>query len=113
MALVKKIKLISQAVTYGSRHQPIYTDGTPREIFANIQSVKQSEFFQASAAGITTEGTAVVWAFEYHGENVLVLNGQRYAIYRTYRPDGSKKMELYFGYETGANTATASPEVTP
>lgn len=113
MATVKKIKLIPQNVSYGSRHQPIYNDGTAREIFAEIRSVKQSEFFQASAAGINTEGTALVWAFEYHGENVLELNKKRYAIYRTYQPDNSKKIELYFGFEVGANTATPAPEVTP
>ena len=113
MATVKKIKLIPQILSYGARHQPIYTDGTAREIFAEIRSVKQSEFFQASTVGINTEGTALVWSFEYHGETVLELDKNRYAIYRTYQPDNSKKIELYYGFEVGANTASPLPEVTP
>ena len=111
MAYVRKIKLIPQTVTYGPRHAPIYTDGKAREVFAEIQSVKRAEFFQASTAGMTAEGTAIVWAFEYHNESVLQLDNQRYAIYRTFKPEGNK-IELYYGYEVGTNTAAPAPEVT-
>lgn len=101
---VRKIKLISQTVTYGQRKERIVTDGTPREIFAEIQSVTRAEFFQAQQAGMSVDGKAIVWAFEYKGEQILVLDTQRFAIYRTYQVPGSKKMELYYMSEVGPAT---------
>ena len=110
MPNVKKIKLITRTVTYGPRHEPIYKDAGTRPVFAELFSAQQSEFFQASAAGFTAEGKALVWAFEYHGETVLEISGDRFAIYRTYSPPGNK-IELHYGFETGPNTA--APGVTP
>lgn len=111
MPYVRKIKLISQTVNYGSRHQPIISDDTPsRAVFAEITSAQQSEFFQASAAGMAAEGKALVWAFEYHGETILELDNVRYAIYRTYIVPGSKKIELHYGQQVGPSTV---PGVTP
>ena len=109
MPHVKKIKLIGQTITYGNRKERIVKDSVPREVFAEMQGVTQTEFFSASASGFTPEGKAVVWAFEYHGEQILVIDGNRYAIYRTYNSQTSNKMELYYMVETGPNTA---PEVT-
>lgn len=111
MPNVKKVKLITRSVTYGARHEPIITDTATREVFAQIYSAQQSEFFQASSAGLTAEGKALLWAFEYHNETVIEISGQRYAIYRTYLPGGNK-IELHFGFETGPNTSAAAPEVT-
>ena len=111
MPNVKKVKLITRSVTYGARHEPIYKDTATREVFAELFSAQQSEFFQASSAGFTAEGKASVWAFEYHNETVIQIGTQRYAIYRTYSPPGNK-IELHYGFETGPNTSAAAPEVT-
>lgn len=111
MPYVKKIELISQTITYGARHEPIIKDNNPaRKVFAEIISAQQSEFFQANSVGLSAEGTALVWAFEYHGEKILEYDGKRYAIYRTYIVPGSKKIELHFGQQIGPNT---TPGVTP
>ena len=107
MPQVKKIKLVAETVTYGSRLERKVQE-TERSIFAEITSITQTEFYQASAAGLTAEGKALVWAFEYKGEKILELSGKRYAIYRTYQVPGSKKMELYYSYETGPNTKPAT-----
>lgn len=111
MPYVKKVTLIKETVSYGPRHEPIFSDATPkRDVFAEFTSAQQSEFFQASAAGLAADGTVLVWAFEYHGENVLQFDGQRFAIYRTYLPPGAKKIELHYGHQVGPNTV---PGVTP
>lgn len=107
MPYVKKIKLVAQTVTRGTRLERIVTE-TERSIFAELPSVTRNEFYQASAAGMTPEGMAKVWAFEYKGEKILELEGNRYAIYRTFQPLGSKKMELYYGYEVGPATKPAT-----
>ena len=107
MPQVKKIKLVAQTVTRGTRLERIVQE-TERSIFAEITSITQNEFYQASAAGLTAEGKAVGGAFEYKGEKILELNSQRYAIYRTYQVPGSKKMELYYSYEVGPATKPAT-----
>lgn len=111
MPYVKKIKLISQSFTTGSRKEKIPADGTPHEVFAEITSITQTEFFSAAAAGFTPDGKATIWAFEYKGERIMVLDSQRYAIYRTYQAPGNNRMELYFMHETGP--ATPAPLPTP
>ena len=108
---VKKIQLVTQNFTIGAHLEKIPEDQTPaRSVFATIESVSQSEFFQANADGLTPSGKATIWQFEYHGEKIMVIDGQRYAIYRTYAPLTSNKIELYFAYEVAPST---TPEVTP
>ena len=104
MPYVKKIQLIPQTFTEGPRKQRIPKDGEPRGVFANIDSIGQSEFFQASASGFTPAGKATMWQFEYHGETVMTLEGERYAIYRTYKVPGTNKVEIYFAKQLAANT---------
>jgi len=104
MPYVKKISLIPQTFTEGPRKQRIPKDGEPRGVFANIDSIGQSEFFQASASGFTPAGKATMWQFEYHGETVMELEGERYAIYRTYKVPGTNKVEIYFAKQLAANT---------
>ncbi len=104
MPYVKKIKLFSQVIRYGDRREAIITKENQKEVFAEIYSAGAAEFFQASAGGFKPEGKALVWRFEYNGQSILELEGQRFAIYRTYWAPGSKKIELHFGYEIGPNT---------
>ena len=41
-----------------------------------------------------------IWADEYHGEMVAVLNGTRYGIYRTYQVN-TEELELYLEQKVG------------
>lgn len=111
MPYVKKIQLVTQTYTEGPRHQRIPEDVKPyRSVFATIESVGQKEFFQANAEGREPSGKATIWAFEYHGEKIMVLENARYSIYRTYMIPGTKKIELYFAMQLAPSTF---PEVTP
>lgn len=61
---------------------------TERQVFADKQSVRQSEFYQAAATGLRPELMFVVRTIEYNGETKLKYNGKEYTIIRTYDKDG-------------------------
>lgn len=72
-----------------------------REVFARIESVSQSEFFEAARIGLTPSYKAVLsFAEDYGGEEIAEYNGQRYAIYRTF-VTAAGQIELYLKRETG------------
>lgn len=68
-----------------------------RKVFAQIGSITQKEFSVAGQMGLKTELKAVVWKFEYAGEEAVILNDTEYAIYRTYII--GDKIELYLTKE--------------
>jgi len=61
---------------------------TERQVFADKQSVRQSEFYQAAATGLRPELMFVVRTIEYNGETRLKYNDKEYSIIRTYDKDG-------------------------
>lgn len=73
---------------------------THREIFCKIQNAKRSEWAAAANNGKRAAYCVTVWADEYQGEEVAILNGVRYGIYRTYSPNG-EEMELYLEQKAG------------
>lgn len=92
------IKLISETAATDEVGYPTSTE-TPREILCSVKSVGQSEFFNASQAGITPEFSFDVAAIEYNGEKICEYRNKRYAIYRTYLRGDT--MELYAEYKGG------------
>ena len=71
-----------------------------RKIFAEKNSVKQSEFYQAAMAGLKPEIVFLMWTHSYKGETKLKYKGKIYTIIRTFeRPEG--KMELYCEVKAG------------
>ncbi len=81
------VKLISVAVTENDMGDIIETP-TEREVFADKQSIRQSEFYQAAATGLRPELMFVVRSIDYNGEPKLKYNGKEYTIIRTYDKDG-------------------------
>ena len=73
---------------------------THREIFCQVKNVKRSEWAAAAHNGKRAAYCVTVWADEYQGEEVAILNGTRYGIYRTYSPNG-EEMELYLEQKAG------------
>ena len=70
------------------------------EVFAQVESVGQREFFAAAETGLKPEYKVSVWAEEYTGQPVVIVGGKRYSVYRTYlRTDG--KIELYLSEKAG------------
>lgn len=60
-----------------------------RQTFAQKNSTRQSEFYQAASAGLKPELTFVLWLQEYKDESKIEYNDKQYSIVRTFeRPDG-------------------------
>lgn len=57
---------------------------TARMVFANKKSIRQSEFYQAMAHGLTPELMFEVNFKDYAGESKLTFNSKTYQIIRTY-----------------------------
>lgn len=83
--------------------KPVYTEDDigndietlqKRDVFAEVLSITQAEFFAAAQAGIRPEYKFKIWAGEYDGENHVEYNGILYDIYRSYKLEDSR-MELY------------------
>jgi len=81
------VKLISVTVTENDMGDVIETP-VERDVFADKQSIRQSEFYQAAATGLRPELMFVVRSIDYNGEPKLKYNGKEYAIIRTYDKDG-------------------------
>lgn len=63
-------------------------DETKRQVMADKQSVRQSEFYQAAMAGLRPEIMFLIRSVEYQGEQQLEYDSRRYNIIRTYDKDG-------------------------
>lgn len=81
------VKLISITVTENDMGDIIETP-VEREVFADKQSIRQSEFYQAAATGLRPELMFVVRSIDYEGEPRLKYSGKEYTIIRTYDKDG-------------------------
>lgn len=73
---------------------------TIRDIFCSVKSVTRSEWATAAQQGLKAAYCVTVWADEYEGETIAILNGIRYAVYRTYQPN-SEDIELYLQQKAG------------
>lgn len=76
-------------------------------VFAEKKAVRQSEFFQAAAAGFKPEIVVVVHSFEYHNEELCELEGERFKIYRSYPIGNTERTELYLTAIVGDTDAFA------
>lgn len=73
-----------------------------REVFAEVKSVGQSEFYQAHSNGFKPEIKFVIADYyDYDGEEELIYNEKRYNIIRTYR--NGVQLEITCGGNNYAN----------
>lgn len=84
------------------------TAETVTEVFAQVGSVSRNEYFSAGRQGMRPEIMFSVFMGEYDGQQICEYNGTRYAIYRTYHPEGTDYLELYAQRETGVLKASES-----
>lgn len=73
---------------------------TARNVFCNIASVSASEWFEAGRSGMQAALKVTVFEPDYHGEQIAVVDGVRYGIYRTYRAK-NETLELYLEAKAG------------
>lgn len=93
------IKLISEAYAedeYGVM-QPVLKK---RKVFANVQSVSRTEWFEGGRSGLNPEFKMTVFGPDYKGEQAVEYNGQTYDVYRTYAAK-TDTLELYVQRKQG------------
>lgn len=86
--LFKDVISLITVITTENELGDVIEETTERQVFADKQSVRQSEFYQAAATGLRPELMFVVRSIDYHGETRLKYNDKEYNIIRTYDKDG-------------------------
>lgn len=102
MLFKEVIKLISITIGENDMGDPIEIT-TEREIFADKQSIRQSEFYQAAATGLRPELMFIVRTIDYNQEPKLKYNDKEYTIIRTYDKDGELTELICQGVVNNAN----------
>lgn len=100
MKRATEIKLIYETEVRGQLGQHTGTE-TERTVPCTVKSITRQEWQMAGQAGFAPVAVAVIFAGNYKGETTAVLEGQKYAIYRTFERD-DEQLELYLQEETGA-----------
>lgn len=75
-----------------------------RKVYCDINSVRQTEFYQAQANGYKAELSVIVRDFEYKNEEIAEFNSIRYKILRSYdKKDGTIELTLIRGVEDASS----------
>ena len=73
-----------------------------QDVYCSVKSVTRTEWATAAQNGLKAVYCVTIWADEYQGELIAILDGVRYGIYRTYQPNG-EDTELYLERKVGVN----------
>lgn len=87
------INLIKQIRTQDEILQWTSTE-TSRQVFCDVRSITQTEWFEAGRLGIKPSFIFVMNRNEYEGEEIVEFEGKRYGVYRTYATR-NESIELY------------------
>lgn len=73
----------------------ISDDGTKREVFCEVRSIGQKEFYDSYATDFYPELKIVLADhLDYEGERLVEYDGRRYRIVRTYRTGQSMELTV-------------------
>ena len=93
------LTLVAQTVTLDDYGNEVATE-VETQVFCEVDSITQSEFYQAANTELNPEYKFTIFFGDYSGQPIVIYNGVRYAIYRTYRADDN--LELYVERKIGA-----------
>lgn len=93
------LTLVSTTFTADSIAQQIPVEAT-RDVFCDLRSVTRAEWSAAGQLGLKPDMVASMFAPDYQGEEIAILDGVRYGIYRTY-VDRYEQIELYLERKAG------------
>lgn len=96
------IKLIPITYAKDANGIPHATEGDPREVMCQVDSVSRNEFFEGGRNGLNPEFVFKVFFADYEDERVVEYHNKRYSIYRTYL-GRNDMMELYAERKGGTN----------
>ena len=95
-----EITLIGQKTSY-DEDRNVINEETRSDIMAEIDSVTQTEWTSAGQNGFNAQWKFTIYDFEYNKEKIVEYDGERYAVYRTFRIKDSDRMELYVEMQGG------------
>lgn len=99
MTRINKITLITEQTTTDEIGQPTTTEQSV-ELIGEVRSCSQQEFMSGRQSGLTPSYVFRITSFGYSGQKIIVYNGARYSVYRTYEADDNY-VELYTEAELG------------
>ena len=77
-----------------------------KQIYCQVDSVTQKEFFEAGRNGLNPSFKFTVFFADYNDEPIVEYKGKQYSVYRTYLKRNDK-IELYVERKGGTNKAPA------
>ena len=92
------LTLVAQTVALDDYGNEVATE-VKTTVFCEVDSITQSEFYQAANTELNPEYKFTIFFGDYSGQPIVEYNGVRYAIYRTYRADDN--LELYVERKIG------------
>ena len=93
--MIEVLTLIQQTETTDEYGDPVLTEAT-REVLGRLDSIGQSEFYQAQAVGLKPEVKFVLSDYlDYENETLAEYNGQRFRVLRTFRKGQELELVLY------------------
>ena len=79
----------------------------PREVYCEVESVTQKEFFEAGRNGLNPSYKFIVFFADYEDEPIVEYHGNQYSVYRTYLTKNDK-LEIYVERKGGTNIVSTS-----
>lgn len=101
----EQVTLITIVTTKGDLNQAHEIERETATVYAEMDSVTQTEFFSGGRLGFQPEFKLTIYDFEYNDEPIVKVNGKYYSIYRTYYINGADRVELYCTERGGTKDA--------
>ena len=92
------LTLVAQTISTDQYGNEVATE-VETQVFCEVDSITQTEFYQAANTELNPEYKFTIFFGDYSGQPIVIYNGVRYAIYRTYRADDN--LELYVERKIG------------
>lgn len=73
-----------------------------RDVFVNVGSVSQTEWFEGKRAGLNSSYKFTMFAYDYNDEDTVEYKGNSYLVYRTYLGKNDN-LELYVKKVSGVD----------
>lgn len=96
MRMLDEITLRAITRTQSASGYPVETV-TETTVYADVMSVKRSEFYSAGAAGMRADIVFIINADEYDGQTEIEYNGSIYNVVRTYQMAESRTSANTYG----------------
>ena len=96
--------LIATTTSEDEYGDPVVTQ-TRREVFCDVASIGQKEFYQAQAVGLQPEIKFILADhLDYEGEQLVEYDGQLLRVLRTYRTGHALEIVCYREVNPGGST---------